>query len=80
MTIKLKAPRAWSERERLSYATVCKDILDSPCPVRIVREADWKRLMRLVRACEPLSDRRDEHLTGRELFIVDALDALKGAK
>ena len=74
MTIKLKAPRAWSERERLSYATVCKDILDSPCPVRIVREADWKRLMRLVRAAETTAqwDATD--------CLNEALDALKGAK
>ena len=77
MTIKIKAPRAWGD-EGEGYARQLR--LGGGIRVRIVREADYRRLMKLVRACEPLSDRRDEHLTGRELFIVDALDALKGAK
>ena len=55
MTIKIKAPRAWA------YETLAGEVssgtahtkTDIACiPVRIVRESDWRKLMRLVRAVE----------------------------
>ena len=72
MTIKIKAPRA--------YALPGSDcagqgrIDDDEIPVRIVREADWRRLMRLVRAAETVAQ---WDTTG---YLHEALDALKGAK
>ena len=73
MTIKLKAPRAWSHKDypRDAY----HDRSNGDIPVRIVREADWKRLMKLVRAVEAV-----DPAGGSTHEIFAALDALKGAK
>ena len=75
MTIKIKAPRAWANDELTASG---KKSWGGTVPVRIVREADWRKLMKLVRECEPLYDSTGR--TNRELFILAALDALKGAK
>lgn len=76
MTIKIKAPRAWIAD--VSLPCLGKRWADDERPVRIVREADWRKLMKLVRECEPLYNSTGR--TNRELFILAALDALKGAK
>ena len=55
MTIKIKAPKAWA------YETLAGEVssgtahtkTDIACiPVRIVRESDWRKLMKLVREVE----------------------------
>jgi hypothetical protein len=49
MTIKIKAPRAWEYPD----GTVSKQsIWDGERRVRIVRESDWRKLMKLVKAME----------------------------
>ena len=84
MTIKIKAPRAYYQRyehvlrEEHKYYAVTG--LRATEPVRIVREADWRKLMKLVRACEPLLLWEPEYCNEKEIAIQDALDALKGAK
>ena len=73
MTIKIKAPRAWGTPNQ-AVAGVHKMYED--IPVRIVRESDWRKLMKLVRLCE-------EHMNGCRDFDLDldeALDALRGKK
>jgi hypothetical protein len=51
VTIKIKAPRAWSHDPKLGAWNA--DLKTDLCkPVRIVRESDWRKLMKLVRACE----------------------------
>ena len=74
MTIKIKAPRAWSSDPNLGAWNA--DLKTDICkPVRIVREADWRRLMKLVRAVESV-----DPAGGSTHEIFEALDALKGAK
>ena len=73
MTIKIKAPRAWGAPNQ-TVAGVQKMYED--IPVRIVREADWKRLMKLVRCVEDFNENADR--TWDE--IEAALDALRGKK
>ena len=74
MTIKIKAPKAWA------YETLAGEVssgtahtkTDLACiPVRIVRESDWRKLMKLVRAAEIHSC--FEH----DSEVYDALKALK---
>ena len=72
MTIKLKAPRAWALPG--SDCAGAGRIDANEVPVRIVRESDWKRLMKLVRAVEFYEE------TGGGEDAIEALDALKGAK
>jgi hypothetical protein len=50
MTIKIKAPRAYSDRNLYraqQYKEACTLV-----PVRIVRESDWRKLMKLVKAAD----------------------------
>jgi hypothetical protein len=74
MTIRIKAPRAWTRKEYIGAFFKKRDSNESA--VRIVREADWKRLMKLVRLVEVFNGSAD--VTWDE--IEAALDALKGAK
>ena len=74
MTIKIKAPVIWLEEADL------RGFLSKRCSVsenkyRIVRESDWRKLMKLVRAVEGYCD-------GRYLLndVYDALEALQEKK
>ena len=72
MTIKLKAPRMWRcPSGRLSRISLWK----GDRRVRIVRESDWRKLMKLVRAVEG-------YCNGRYLLndVYDALEALQEKK
>ena len=72
MTIKIKAPRAWAD----GYGYTCqRKHSDYDKPVRIVRESDYRKLLKLVRAVE--SQELNYVLPAG---IYAALDALKGAK
>ena len=54
MTIKIKARRAYSDRNLYraqQYKEACTLV-----PVRIVRESDWRKLMALVKAAESYRD------------------------
>lgn len=71
MTINIKAPRAY-------YDPVTEDcyVAIKGGTHRIVRESDWKRLMKLVRCVEDFNENSDR--TWDE--IEAALDALRGKK
>lgn len=49
MTIRIKAPRAWFD---LSPGYKFPKSSKYEIPYRIVRESDWRKLMKLVRAVE----------------------------
>jgi hypothetical protein len=72
VTIKIKAPRAWSRKGYIGAFFKKQDSTESA--VRIVRESDYRRLLKLVRAVEFYEE------TGGGEDAIDALDALKGAK
>ena len=75
MTIKVKAPRAWwSDQVGVSFAEPPKSY--GAKTVRIVRESDWKKLMKLLRCVEDFNENSDR--TWDE--IEEALDALRGKK
>ena len=76
MTIKLKAPRAWLYPEDV-VAVQQHDKNTLEIPFRLVREADWRKLMKLVRACEV---QEETAFRSGKLLMLEALDALKGAK
>jgi hypothetical protein len=72
VTIKIKAPRAWEyPNGRVSK----QSNWTGEWRVRIVRESDWRKLMRLVKAVE-------NHCAGTVAVydICDALDALEKKK
>jgi hypothetical protein len=77
MTIKIKARRAYSDRNLYraqQYKEACTLV-----PVRIVRESDWRKLMKLVKACEAHS--YDTGNTGLHWWdAVNALEALEKKK
>ena len=68
MTIKIKAPKAWGNDKYPGITSDRKEFEDYP--VRIVRESDWRKLMKLMRMCELYGDLPDG--------IYMALDALRG--
>jgi hypothetical protein len=71
MTIKIKAERAWEyPNGRVSK----RSHLRGEWRVRIVRESDWRKLMKLVRAAEIHSC--FEH----DSEVYDALNALEKKK
>lgn len=72
MTIRIKAPRAWSCDECPGEAGPRS--YHGDIPVRIVRESDWRKLMKLVRAVEnyAVPDGKNKYYN-----LMDALDALK---
>jgi len=77
MTIKIKAPRAWE----YPNGTIRKNNYQwvGEWRVRIVRESDWRKLMRLVKACE--AHAADEENIGLHwMDAVAALDALEKKK
>ena len=77
MTIKLKAPRAWSADD-MNEAWGPK--YPGDVPVRIVRESDYRKLLRLVKEADLYiqgCEREKQHMP---LPLIHALDALKGAK
>jgi hypothetical protein len=76
MTIKIRAPKAWEYPD----GTVSKQsIWDGERRVRIVRESDWRKLMKLVKAVEAHS--YDNGNTGLHWWdAVDALEALEKKK
>ena len=72
MTIRIKATRA--------TILGCRVFFDEPKVlrdgrVRVVRETDWRRLMRLMRAAEGFN--RSLAITVAEYKVITALDALK---
>ena len=73
MTIKIKATKAWANDELTASG---KKIWGGTVPVRIVRESDWRKLMKLLRCVEDFNENADR--TWDE--IESALDALKGAQ
>lgn len=78
MTIRIKAPRAWTRKEYIGAFFEKRDSSESP--VRIVRESDWKRLLKLVKEVDLYiqgCEREKQHMP---LPLIHALDALKGAK
>ena len=76
MTIKLKAPRAYFTPGL--YVTPYRGSRHSE-PVRIVRESDWRKLMKLVRAIEEY-DGDGDAVESIPADVWKAYDALKGAK
>lgn len=76
MTIKIKATMAWGEKGE-GYARQRR--LGGEVRVRIVREADWKRLMKLIRAIEEY-DGDGDAVESIPADVWAAYDALKGAK
>ena len=76
MTIKIKAPRMW----QYPNGMVRKDSRWlGEWRVRIVSESDWRKLMKLVRACEAHS--YDTGNTGCHWWTaVEALEALEKKK
>ena len=81
MTIKIKAPRAWAQPDMTNAGIGQK--LHGDIPVRIVREADWRKLMKLVRTVENAADDREVDLcpcSTCSIKMREALDALRGKK
>lgn len=77
MTIKIKAPRAWANDELTASG---KKSWGGTVPVRIVRESDYRKLLRLVKEADLYiqgCEREKQHMP---LPLIHALDALKGAK
>ena len=71
MTIKIKAPRAYY----YDGVNECYMAIKGGTH-RVVSEADWRKLMKVLRLCE-------EHMNGCRDFDLDldeALDALRGEK
>jgi hypothetical protein len=76
VTIKIKAPKAWGH-EFSNRATETQDsTFLFTKHVRIVRESDWRKLMKLVRAAESQHDTLCLCATCK---AVDALKARGGA-
>lgn len=72
MTIKIKAPKAWTYPDLVG---TWNHRFENCVPIRIVRERDWRKLMRLVKACEDYKE-----CDGAGWVVVDALDALRKKK
>lgn len=75
MTIKIKAPKAWQWGDELTLGKSRQFPEDKS--VRIVRESDWRKLMKLVRHADNwvFGDG-----TGAWGGMEDALNALRGKK
>ena len=65
MTIKIKAPRAWSSEAQ--KAACQSQVVPGQIPVRIVRESDWRKLMKLVRAVEEHERSTEDNTTIYEI-------------
>jgi hypothetical protein len=76
MTIKIKAPKAW---EYPNGMVSKQSIWEGERRVRIVRESDWHKLMKLVKAVDDFN-RVDDWRRSRWAVVVDALEALEKKK
>jgi len=74
--IKIDAPKAWADTQGcVSYATGSHHSVKDGW-VRLIRERDWRKLMKLVGACERVVITE----YGADLDAVEtALDALRAA-
>ena len=75
MTIKIKAPKAW---EYPNGMVSKQSIWEGERRVRIVRESDWHKLMKLVKAVDMYV--RTESTEARWDAVVNALEALEKKK
>lgn len=66
MTIKIKAPRAWTYPDLVG---TWNHRFENCVPIRIVRESDWRKLMKLVKVV-------DEHTHADPWKTCDICEAL----
>ena len=71
MTIKLKAPVIWLEKDdTILHGFMSKRLTERERKYRIVSDSDWRKLMALVKLVEG-------HVTGGDVSFHDLYDAFK---